>query len=243
MSGAEGTFGSLYLLPVWLGDAGGVEQLPPMNIGIVERTTLFFTENEKTARRMLRRMVPTIDLPSLEMHRLDKDTTDEEATRLLRSMQNGRDAAIVSEAGMPGIADPGARLVLAAHRSGIEVIALTGPSSLFLALAASGLNGQQFTFHGYLPVKSPERKTALRRLEQEAIRTGAAQLFIETPYRNDAMFADILASCGPHLLLTVAIDLTQPGGRSLTRSIAEWRRSKFELGKRPAVFILGQSAF
>jgi 16S rRNA (cytidine1402-2'-O)-methyltransferase len=242
MPGAEGTYGTLYLLPVWLGDAGGVDQLPPMNIAIVERITLYFTEHEKTARRMLRRMVPTIDLPSLEMHRLDKDTTDREATDLLRSMLNARDAAIVSEAGMPGIADPGAKLVMAAHRSGIEVVALTGPSSLFLALAASGLNGQQFTFHGYLPVKTPERKAAIRRLEQDAMRTGAAQLFIETPYRNDAMFADILATCSPQLLLTVAIDLTQPGGQTLTRSIADWKKRKFELGKRPAVFILGQSA-
>ena len=143
MPGAEGTYGTLYLLPVWLGDAGGVDHLPPMNIAIVERITLYFTEHEKTARRMLRRMVPGIDLPNLEMHRLDKDTSDREATDLLRAMLNGRDAAILSEAGMPGIADPGAKLVMAAHRSGIEVVALTGPSSLFPALAASGLNGNR----------------------------------------------------------------------------------------------------
>ena len=142
---------------------------------------------------------------------------------------------------MPGIADPGARLVMAAHQSGVEVIPLTGPSSLFLALAASGLNGQQFTFHGYLPVKPPERKNAIRRLELEAQRTSGAQLFIETPYRNDALLADLLATCAGNTLLTIAIDLTQPGGSIRTRTIAQWKKSGTELGKRPAVYILGRN--
>jgi 16S rRNA (cytidine1402-2'-O)-methyltransferase len=240
MPGTE-TYGRLFLLPVWLGEHGGVEQLPPQNITVAEAITLFFTENEKTARRMLRRMVPSIDLPSLEMHRLDKDSSDHDVRELLKLMTNGRDAAVLSEAGMPGIADPGALLVQAAHQVGIEVIPLTGPSSLFLALAASGLNGQQFAFHGYLPVKPPERKTAIRRLEQEAQRTGGAQLFIETPYRNDSMFAELLGACAPNTLLTIAIDLTQPGGSTTTRTVAQWKKSRTELGKRPAVFILGRS--
>lgn len=240
MSAVERAYGKLYLLPVWLGEAGGPEQLPAENVAVVERLSLFFTENEKTARRMLRRMVPSIDLPTLEMHRLDKDTSMHEATALLQHMKGGRDAAILSEAGMPGIADPGARLVHAAHMAGVEVLPLTGPSSLFLALAASGLNGQQFTFHGYLPVKTPERKAAIKRLEQDLLRTGAAQLFIETPYRNDAMLSDLLATCAPNTLLTVAIDLTQPGGSTSTRSIAAWKKRIPVLGKRPAVFILGR---
>jgi len=240
MSASERVYGTLYLLPVWLGDVGGTEQLPAMNVEVVKRITLFFTENEKTARRILRRMDPTIDLPSQEMHRLDKDTSMHEATALLQYMKGGRDAAILSEAGMPGIADPGARLVHAAHIAGVEVVPLTGPSSLFLALAASGLNGQQFTFHGYLPVKTPERKAAIKRLEQEIARTGGAQLFIETPYRNDAMLNDLLSTCASNTLLTVAIDLTQPGGSTVTRSISAWKRKVPILGKRPAVFILGR---
>ena len=234
-------YGTLYLLPVWLGEAGGIEQLPPENIAIARRITLYFTEHEKTARQMLRRMIPEIDLPTLEMHRLDKDSTLREAQELIALLRNGRDGAIVSEAGMPGIADPGARLVHAAHEAGIKVVPLIGPSSLFLALAVSGLSGQHFTFHGYLPVKSPERKATLKRLEADVVRSGAAQLFIETPYRNDAMLEDLLSACGKGIRLTIAIDLTQPGGSAVTRTIGDWTKQRPTLGKRPAVFILGRS--
>lgn len=241
MADASG-YGTLYLMPVWLGDAGGVEQLPPENIKLAERIDLYFTEHEKTARQMLRRMVPRIELPKLEMHRLDKDTSNHEAEVLITLMRGGRDAAIVSEAGMPGIADPGALLVAAAHRVGVRVVPLTGPSSLFLALAASGLNGQLFTFHGYLPVKPADRKAAIKKLEGDAQRTGAAQLFIETPYRNDALLKDLLDQCTPQTLLTIAIDLTQPGGSARTRPVLGWRKDIPELGKRPAVFIIGTAA-
>jgi len=232
-------YGTLYLMPVWLGDKGGIEQLPPENVVLAKRITLYFCEHEKTARHMLRRMVPEMDLSRLELHRLDKDTTAPEVMELLLLLENGRDAAIISEAGMPGIADPGARLVQAAHTKGARVVPLIGPSSLLLALAASGLNGQQFTFHGYLPIQPNERKAAIKRLESDAQRTGAAQLFIETPYRNDALLADLLAACSPVTVLTIAIDLTQPGGYVRTCEIAQWKREKPELGKRPAVFILG----
>jgi 16S rRNA (cytidine1402-2'-O)-methyltransferase len=230
--------GTLYLMPVWLGESGGVEQLPPENITIASRVTLVFAEHERTARQMLRRMVPSIDLPTLEIHRLDKDTdaaTVQEQVKLLR----GRDAMLLSDAGMPAIADPGARLVAAAHREGLRVVPLTGPSSLLLALAASGLNGQQFTFHGYLPVKPDERRQAIRRLEAEAQRHGAAQLFIETPYRNDAMLADLLRTCQDRTLLCVAMDLTQPNAFISTRTVKAWRANTPALGKNPAVFILG----
>lgn len=240
MSSAEG-YGTLYLMPVWLGDHGGIEQLPPENIALARRIDLYFCEHEKTARQMLRRMVPSIDLSRIELHRLDKDTNPLDVIDLLPLLKNGRDAAIISEAGMPGIADPGAQLVQAAHAAGVTVIPLIGPSSLFLALAASGLSGQQFTFHGYLPVKPPERKHAIKRLGSEAQRTGVAQLFIETPYRNNAMLAELLTSCAPAMMLTIAIDLTQPGGSVRTCAIGQWKKEKPELGKRPAVFILGPS--
>lgn len=232
---AEGT---LYLLPVWLGDAGGTELLPPENIAIAERVQTFFCENERTARRMLRRMSATVDLNAIELHVLDKDTTPEELQRLAKLLP-GRECAVISEAGMPGIADPGAALVAAAHALRIRVVALTGPSSLFLALAASGLNGQSFSFHGYLPREQGPRKQALRKLELEVQRTGGAQLFIETPYRNDALLADLLATCDPRTLLCIAIDLQQPGGSCTTRSVQQWRQQAPKLGKRPCVFILG----
>lgn len=232
-------YGTLYLMPVWLGDHGGVEQMPSENIALAARIDVWFCEHEKTARAMLRRMVPAIDLSKLETHRLDKDTSRSDVLELLALLKNGRDAAIISEAGMPGIADPGAHLVEAAHQSGVEVVPLIGPSSLFLALAASGLNGQQFTFHGYLPVKPDARKQAIKRIEHDAIRTGAAQLFIETPYRNDVLLADLVKECTPATVLTIAIDLTQPGGSVRSLEIAHWRKEKPELGKRPAVFIIG----
>ncbi|HRD54382.1 MAG TPA: SAM-dependent methyltransferase, partial [Flavobacteriales bacterium] len=219
-------------------DHGGIEQLPPENIDLASRITLYFCEHEKTARQMLRRMVPGIDLARIELHRLDKDTTAAEA--LLKHLSNGRDGAILSEAGMPGIADPGALLVSAAHRSGVTVIPLIGPSSLLLALAASGLNGQSFTFHGYLPVKPAERRQAIKRLEQDAQRSGAAQIFIETPYRNDALLADLMVTCAPGTALCIAIDLTQPGGSAATHRISDWRKRVPSLGKRPAVFIIGK---
>ena len=237
-SNAEG-YGTLYLMPVWLGEHGGTEQMPPENIALAARIDLYYCEHEKTARQMLRRMVPTIDLSRLELHRLDKDTTAMNAIDLLHALKNGRDGAIISEAGMPGIADPGARLVEAAHRTGVNVVPLIGPSSLFLALAASGLNGQHFTFHGYLPVKPNERKQAIKRLEQEAARSGAAQLFIETPYRNDVILADVISTCSASTVLTLAVDMTQPGGRARSQRIEDWRKEKLEIGKRPAVFILG----
>lgn len=230
----------LHLLPVWLGDAGGVEQLPPENIAIAARVKLYFTENEKTARHMLRRMVPTIDLSQLEMHRLDKDSDHEDVKVMIARLRHFGEGAIISEAGMPGIADPGAKLVMEAHRQVIDVVPLIGPSSIFLALAASGLSGQQFAFHGYLPREANDRKNAIRKLEADALRTGASQIFIETPYRNDALLADLLKFCGREVLLTLAVDLTQPESFVMTLPIEQWKKWKPVLGKRPSVFIFGR---
>lgn len=232
---AEGT---VWLVPVWLGDAGGVEQLPPENLAVVERVPLVFAEDERTARRMLRRMSPTLDLPAREVHRLDKDT-DAATIETYARMTAGREALLLSEAGMPAIADPGARLVAAAHRLGLRVVPLVGPSSLLLALAASGLNGQRFSFHGYLPVKPEQRRQAIRRLESEAQRTGATQLFIETPYRNDALLHDLLQACQEGTRLCLAVNITQPDAFIRTRTVGEWRSAVPVLGKRPAVFVLG----
>ncbi|HMN06287.1 MAG TPA: SAM-dependent methyltransferase [Flavobacteriales bacterium] len=231
--------GVLYLLPVWLGDAGGTELLPPANLQVAERVKLFFCENERTARRMLRRMSKTIDLDGIELLVLDKDTTPAELARHA-DLLGTRDAAIISEAGMPCIADPGSLLVALAHERGVRVIPLTGPSSLMLALAASGLNGQQFAFHGYLPREGDRRKPHIRKLEQACLREGSTQIFIETPYRNEALLADLLATCGGATRLCLAINLEQPDGSVETRSVAAWRANKPVLGKRPCVFLLGR---
>lgn len=228
----------LYLLPVWLGEHGGPDLLPAANTAVAGGLTLYFAEHEKTARHMLRRMLPSIDLPSLTIHRLDERTTEQELNDLIHELRQ-RDGAIMSEAGMPAVADPGARLVARAHAAGIRVVPLAGPSSILQALAASGLNGQRFTFHGYLPREAGARKVMLRKLEQDSLRNGAAQLFIETPYRNKAMFTDLLASCSPNLLLCVAEAIGQPNERIRTLSVAQWRGVKDAVGEDPAIFLLG----
>lgn len=234
--------GTLYLLPVWLGDHGGPETMPAWNAAVAGGLDLFFAEHERTARTMLRRLVPSIELPKLEIHRCDKETSRNEAARLLSLMRGGRNAAIISEAGMPGIADPGAVVVRAAHALNIKVVPLPGPSSLLLALAASGLNGQQFTFHGYLPRTPRDRQQALRALDGDVRRTGGAQLFIEAPYRNDALLADVLRTCEPGTLLCLATDLGQPTESIRTALVREWKLQPPDLKDRPTVFILGKEA-
>lgn len=236
------THGTLYLLPVWLGDHGGPETIPAWNAAVAAGIDLFFAEHERTARAMLRRLVPGIELPKLEIQRCDKETGRNDAARLLNLMRDGRNAAIVSEAGMPGIADPGAVLVRTAHSLNIKVVPLPGPSSLLLALAASGLNGQNFAFHGYLPRTPRDRQQALRALESDVHRTGSAQLFIEAPYRNDALLADVLRTCGPGTLLCLATDLTQPTETIRTAPVREWASRSPVLKDRPTVFILGKEA-
>lgn len=230
--------GKLYLLPVPLGEAGGIASIPAANIAIAERLTHFFCEHERTARRMLRRMSAAIDLNAIVPHRLDKDSTDGDIQAMLAVLKEN-DGAIVSEAGMPCIADPGARLVARAHEAGITVVPLTGPSSLLLALAASGLNGQRFTFHGYLPKGTNERRQALRAIEQDARRTGGAQIAIETPYRNNAFLGDVLAACADNTRLCIAVDIDQPGASIVTRAVSAWRKNRPDLDDRPCVFIIG----
>ncbi|MBK9513059.1 MAG: SAM-dependent methyltransferase [Flavobacteriales bacterium] len=232
--------GTLYLMPVWLGDHGGPEELPAVNCAHAARIDLWFAEQERTARRMLRRMVPTIDLQQQEIHRFDKESTAQNAVDLLQRMARGRDAGVISEAGMPGIADPGSLLVREAHRRGVTVMPLAGPNSMMMALAASGANGQRFTFHGYLPRTPQERKQSLRRIEADAMRLGGAELFMETPYRNDALLAEILEVCDQHTQLTIAVDLMQPGGSVSTRTVGQWNKARPLIGKRPAVFILAR---
>jgi len=231
--------GTLYLLPSDLGDAQPYASvLPEASLAVARRLTHFFAENPKSARAFLKRIAYPLALSTATIITLDKDTPADALPGLLAPLRNGMDVALVSEAGCPAIADPGALLVRAAHGAGVRVVPLVGPSSILLALMASGLNGQRFAFHGYLPIEKTRRSWHVRDLEQRSRRDDATQIFIETPYRNDAMLAAVLAECLPQTLLCVATDITQPSEQIVTRSIADWRRNIPELDKRPSVFLL-----
>jgi 16S rRNA (cytidine1402-2'-O)-methyltransferase len=229
--------GTLYLVPTGLGGEA-LPLLPPVTREAVMRCERFIAENAKTARAFLKSIGYPRPLQGIVIDTLDEHTPAVELDRLLAPIVAGTDCALLSEAGCPAVADPGADLVRKAHAAGVTVKPLVGPSALLLAIMASGLNGQRFTFHGYLPVEREARDRRLKELEREAERHGAAQLFIETPYRNDAMLGAILAACRPDTLVCVAVDLTLSTERVRTRSVAEWKRDQPELDRRPAVFLL-----
>lgn len=231
--------GTLYLLPCDLGAAqGGDLTLSASAIAVALRLTRFIVENPKSARAFLKRIGHPGPMNALVMNTLDINTTAADLAALLEPLAGGDDVALLSEAGCPAVADPGAGLVRAAHRSGLRVVPLVGPSAILLALMASGLNGQRFTFHGYLPVPAQERAGRIREIEQRSRREDATQIFIETPYRNDQLFEALLANCAPATLLCVAADLTQPGEQIATRSIGDWKKNRPALDRRPAVFLL-----
>lgn len=230
--------GTLYLLPTGLGDVALDMTLPAGSRGIAHRITHFIAENPKSARAFLKQVEYPRPINTATIHLLDKDTPAAAVPALLAPLLAGTDVALVSEAGCPAVADPGALLVRAAHESGIRVVPLIGPSAILLALMASGLNGQNFAFHGYLPIEKTRRAWHVRDLEQRSRRDDATQIFIETPYRNNATLQAVLAEASPQTLLCVATDITQPGEQIVTRSIADWRRNIPDLDKRPSVFLL-----
>ena len=230
--------GTLYLLPTGLGSATLAAVLPDGSRSIAHRLTHFIAENPKSARAFLKQIEYPLPLSTADIATLDKDTPATEIPRLLAPLQQGADAALLSEAGCPAVADPGALLVRAAHQLGIRVAPLVGPSAILLALMASGMNGQRFAFHGYLPVETAARAEKLRALEQRSRRDDATQIFIETPYRNEAMLQALLANCSPQTLLCVATDITQSTEQIITRSISQWRSGIAALNKRPSVFLL-----
>lgn len=231
--------GTLYLIPCTLGDTPAAHVLPQHVIDIARRLRHFVVEHPKSARQFLSTLKPERPLQTLHFACLNEHTGPKEIAGLLSPLLAGEDVGIISEAGCPGIADPGANLVNLAHRHGIRVVPLVGPSSILLALMASGLNGQRFAFHGYLPIEDAEKKAAIVALEAESIRHNQTQLFIETPYRNDKMFAALLAHCRPQTQLCVATDLTLPSEQIETRSIAHWRSELApQLNRRPSLFLL-----
>lgn len=231
--------GTLYLIPVPLGEDSLTSVIPPDVQSTARQLTHFIVEAPKTGRAMLKWFGTPHELRSMWMAELNEHTQEKELSTLLEPLLAGHDVGLMSEAGCPGVADPGANLVRLAHTRGIKVAPLVGPSSILLALMASGANGQKFRFNGYLPADATARMEAIRKLEQDSLKLKQAEIFIETPYRNGALFDSLLAACRPQTLLTVARDLTTADELTATREIAQWKREDApDLHKRPTVFVL-----
>jgi 16S rRNA (cytidine1402-2'-O)-methyltransferase len=230
--------GTLYLIPTPLGDTPLERVLPEETRRIAAGLATFIVEHPKTARAFLKQVGTALPLQQLTLLELNEHTKPAELDTLLAPLLAGQDVGLISEAGCPAVADPGADLARLAHRHGIRVKPLVGPSSILLALMGSGLVGQRFTFHGYLPAKPEERAKALRELEKRAEKEDAAQAFIETPYRNRAMLESILASCRDDTLLTLACDLSLETEFIATKPVAGWRAEIPALEKRPCVFLI-----
>lgn len=231
-------FGKLYLIPSPLGDNSPEEVIPGPVLDLLGNIRTFVVEEVRTARRYLSKAGLKGHIGELEFHELNEHTADSEVEGYLKLFEDGNPVALISEAGLPAVADPGARLVALAHRKGIEVVPAVGPSSLMLALMASGLNGQSFSFCGYLPAKTEERKNRLKSIEKISAAHNQTQIFIETPYRNDTMLADILAVCHPETLLCIAANITMPDAFIRTMRVGEWRQKAPVIGKRPCVFLI-----
>jgi 16S rRNA (cytidine1402-2'-O)-methyltransferase len=231
--------GNLYLIPVPLGPTAPAESLPANVLATIKPLTHFVVEEAKTARAFLKATGTDTPLQELILTELNEHTKANELDRLLAPLRAGHDVGLLSEAGCPAVADPGANLVALAQKESIRVVPLIGPSSLLLALMASGLNGQRFAFQGYLPAKETDRSKALKELESESRKRQQTQIFIETPYRNRQMFDSILQACQPGTRLAVATDLTLPGESVLTRTIQQWKKqTPPEIERRPSVFLL-----
>lgn len=231
--------GRLFLVPNLLGVVPPENVLPARSIAVARNLAHFVVENAKPARHFLKSLAPVLPLQEIAIEEIGADPTPQRCESLLAPARAGHDLGLVSDAGCPGVADPGAGVVAAAHRLGITVVPLVGPSSILLALMASGMNGQGFAFHGYLPVKAEPRAEAIRRLESESARTGHAQIFIETPYRNSALLEALAQNLRPATRLCVAADLTLETESVESRPVREWRGHDYaRYTKRPAIFLL-----
>jgi len=230
--------GKLVLIPTTLGDSTLAAVIPQEVQQRVRTLEYFVAENPKTARAYLKQVGTAKPLQELHIATLNEQTPDAAIAGLAAPLLAGHDVGVMSEAGCPGIADPGAKLVLYAHRHAMRVMPLVGPSSILLALMASGLNGQSFVFHGYLPVADAEREKALRELEKQSRRLQQTQIFIETPYRNRKLLHSILVACAGATLLCVAAEITLAGEDIRTMSVAAWKKTPPQLERRPALFLL-----
>jgi len=234
---SERARGTLYLIPVALGGDDALSLATPDTIATARKLRTFIAENAKSARAFLKAIAHPGPLQELKIRTLDEHTRD--VASLLKLLLSGEDCGLMSEAGCPAVADPGSALVRRAHEAGVRVVPLVGPSSILLALMASGMNGQRFAFHGYLPVERTERARKLKELEARA--RDETQIFIETPYRNEALLSALLQHCRGDTLLCIAADLTLPGGFVAARTIAEWKKKPPIIDRRPAVFLLSRA--
>jgi 16S rRNA (cytidine1402-2'-O)-methyltransferase len=230
--------GKLFMIPTVLAENTAHLVISPQVQEVISHTKIFLVENPRSARRYISSLKLGINIEELHMEVLDKDTPPEQVSRLMMPLLNGADIGVISEAGCPGIADPGALAVAYAHQKGIQVVPISGPSSMFLALMGSGFSGQSFAFHGYLPIDKKERAMTLKRLEQESLREKRAQLFMETPFRNNQLLADALASLSPQTKLCIAKNLTAADELIQTKTISDWKNHPLDLHKVPTVFIL-----
>ena len=232
------TKGRLFLIPSPLGDNDPAEVIPGPVLKSLEGFKTFVVEEIRTARRYLSRAGLKGKIGELAFFELNEHTDAATIESYLKLFEDGNDVALISEAGLPAVADPGAQLVALAHRHGIEVVPAVGPSSLMLALMASGLNGQSFAFCGYIPAKTEERRNRLRQLEKLSGQLNQTQILIETPYRNDSLFADILAVCNASTKVCVAANITMPDAYIKTLKVAQWKKEGLSIGKRPCVFLI-----
>ena len=232
------TYGKLYLIPTPLGEGNPAEVLPASVLEILPSLNCFVVEEVRTARRFLSSAGLKGHIGELEFHELNEHTRPGEVEAFLNLFADGRNVGLLSEAGLPAVADPGALLVALCHRHGIGVVPLVGPSSLMMALMASGLNGQSFAFVGYIPAKTDERRAALKALEKRSASARQTQILIETPYRNDSLLADMLQTLSGNVLLCIAANLTCPDEFICTRSVARWKERPVTIGKRPCVFLI-----
>ena len=229
--------GSVYLIPNTLGEDNFSQVLPPDVVSIVASLNYFIVENEKSARAFMKRLLPEKSQSDVRIEILDKHTDPLDLPVFLRSVENGQDVGIISEAGVPCVADPGAEIVSIAHRKGLTVKPLVGPSSILLALIASGFNGQQFTFRGYLPFDSLIRKRVFQAMTKD-VKDGITQIFMETPYRNNKLLEELMRVLHPETKLCIACDITLENEYIQTRTIAQWAKNLPDLHKRPTIFLL-----
>ncbi len=229
----------LFLIPVPLGDNETIPKVLPLYVlDTVRSLKHFIVEKNRTARRFVSAAGHPMPIESLHFYELDKHNAVQDIKALMKPLFRGESMGLMSEAGTPAVADPGSKVVEAAHQNSVEVVPLTGPNSLLLALMASGLNGQGFVFHGYLPVKHPDRIKKLKEIEKEAKNRQRTQIFIETPYRNMQLFQTMINSLHPQTKLCIACDLTLPGQWIATKTITQWKKETVSLHKRPTVFLI-----
>jgi len=227
------------MIPITLGETAINQVIPEYNTNIINEIDTYIVENIKTARRFLKKSGIIKPINELTFFELNKRTQETELPTFLKSIAEGKNIGVLSEAGCPGIADPGADIVDLAQRTNIKVVPLVGPSSILLALMASGFNGQSFCFNGYLPKEQKERKRKLKELERLVKNKQQTQLFIETPYRNMHVYEDLIKNCFDSTKLCIAVDITMPNEKITTKTIEEWKKTKINLQKRPCIFLIG----